>query len=300
MRSRLFSRSLARAGKNSLTLLLITLFAAGCSSSIAPSYVTGDVAQALVDTCKKEYDLDLKAKIVGSTLWIYLFAEDVLHQAKEPKKTIKLFEIQENKHEFSDTVIRSNYLIRAIPEKHDTNPYEYDEKISEANNRILRALFRILSSVRQSPRSQIEFFCLVTADIKNGFSIQQIIYSKDLKKAFYGLISPTEFQHRILQDTQVDQRIIQDKEGLFLDYRDITWEEFLTGQIRGRVALKFEKPEVESSADIDREITKIVALTLKIYDYKDFSTAELFNALTKKKLIFNRRALLEGLSGERS
>lgn len=295
MRLRLFFRSLARAVKNSLSFLVIALLLAGCSSSTAPSYVTGNVAQALEDTCKKEFDLDLKVKVVGSTLWVYLSAEDVLREAKKPKKILKLFEIKENKHEFVQDIIKSEYSVDPIPEKEEFNPYEYDEKVSEANDRILRTLFRILSSAKESPRSPIHFTCLVTADIKNGFFIRQTIYNTDMKKAFYGLLSPAEFHHRIPQETQANAEIINDKEGKFIDYHDITWQEFITEQIKNRIQLKFEKPEVKNDADIDKEIVKIVANTIKIYEFEDFSTVELYNALTQKKFFFNRRALLEGI-----
>jgi hypothetical protein len=50
------------------------------------------------------------------------------------------------------------------------------------------------------------------------------------------------------------------------------------------VGLLRVKPEVEKNADIDKEVTKIVAYTVKTYDFKNFSYVELNNLLTKNKI----------------
>ncbi|MDD4954173.1 MAG: hypothetical protein PHG40_04625 [Candidatus Omnitrophica bacterium] len=276
------------------SLILASLLAlSGCSSSIQPTYNKEDIAQAVRDICKKEYNLEARTKLVGQTLWIYLPFEDVLQPAKEPKKSIVKFKITGNKHAFAGKVLESEYSIENIPEREESNALELSKEVSKANNAVLRVLFRLLSSVREYKENKVRFIYLVTADIKNGFLIKETLYSLDIKKVFYNLISSGEFQHRIIQDTQISPEIIGDKEGILIDYKDVSWEEFLAGQIRHRIQLKFEKPEVDRKADIDREIVKIIAYTFKIYDFKDFDSAELFNTQSKKKIVMSRRAILE-------
>ncbi len=129
-------------------------------------------------------------------------------------------------------------------------------------------------------------------NIKNGFEIIQTFNLADLKKLSYGIISQTEYQHRIPQEQLISAKIIGDKEGAHINYRDITLEEFIASQIQTRVLLKFGKPEVEINADIDKEVLKIVAYTLKIYEFKDFNFVELTNLANGAKFILNQKAVL--------
>jgi hypothetical protein len=137
-----------------------------------------------------------------------------------------------------------------------------------------------------------QFYCIVIADIKNGFETIEIFYGQDLKKVSYEYISWGEYQHRIIEETNVSPLILQDKNGDHLDYRDISMKEFICAQIENRVRMKFNKPEVEASADIDKEILKIASTTLRIYNFKDFSALELNNILTQNRIILNKAAVL--------
>ncbi|MDD5253465.1 MAG: hypothetical protein PHW44_06190, partial [Candidatus Omnitrophica bacterium] len=86
-------------------------------------------------------------------------------------------------------------------------------------------------------------------------------------------------------------QIIGDKEGRHLTYSDVTLEDFLAGQIQGRIRMKFQKPEVEKNTDIDREIVKIVSLTLNTYAFKDFALVEMSNLDSGAKTILNQAAI---------
>jgi len=157
---------------------------------------------------------------------------------------------------------------------------------------VLQVIRRVLFSVGNSKENTPAFFCIVTADIKNGFENKQIFYFLDLKKLSYSFISQTEYQHRIVQDTAVSPEIIGDKTGSHLIYRDITLEEFIADQIQNRIKLKFQKPEVPANADIDKEVLKIVNYTLAAYQFKNFTLLELANLATGKKIILNQTAIL--------
>jgi len=69
-------------------------------------------------------------------------------------------------------------------------------------------------------------------------------------------------------------------------------EEFLADQIQNRIKLKFQKPEVETGVDIDKEVLKIVTYTLAAYQFKDFSLVELANLATGEKVILNQTSIL--------
>jgi hypothetical protein len=284
MKLRLSLRNLAKQGLN---LLIISCLLGGCSSSITPTYYKENLAGTIENICKDEYKVGVKVKLIGHTLWIYLPLEDLFIQDK-PEKIVDRFLIEHNKSEFKGGSFNIEYLIRLIPEQDKYNTYKFDKSATEKINNVWKVLRRVLFSMGGS---QPQFFCLVTADIKNGFEISQIFYYSDLKKVSYEFISLTEYQHRTIQDTLVSSDILGDTEGSHLKYKDFTLEEFILAQIEYRIKLKFGKPEVERNADIDKEILKIVVETLKIYSYKDFLDAQLNNLLGNKKIVLNEAAI---------
>lgn len=288
MKSKLFSKSLVKAG---LKILPFVLFLSACNSSISPSFLKENITQAVKDICKKEYRLDLSTRLAGSTLWVYLPLEDIISKPAQPQKYIERFLLEDQKNSLDEKVLKVNYLVKLTAEKEKQQEIAIDKSVNEKIFNVLQVIRRVLFSTDNSKKDKPLFFCIVTADIKNGLEIRQVFHLMDLKKLSYGLISQTEYQHRIIQDTAISAQIIGDKEGSHLDYRDITLEEFITDQIQGRIKLKFQKPEVERNADIDKEVLKIIAYTLDAYGFKDFNLAEITNLATGVKTILNQKAV---------
>ena len=289
MKSKLSSRSLARTG---LKILPLILFLSACSSSITASFQKEDIPQAVKDICKKEYKLDISTKLVGSTLWVYMPLENIISKPPKPEKYIERFLLEDKNSFFEEKILKVNYLIKPTQEKEKQQEMALDKSVNEKIFDVLQVIRRVVFSIDNSKKGNLLFFCIVTADIKNAFEIKQTFYFPDLKKLSYGIVSQTEYQHRIVQDTAVSPMIIGDKEGGHLIYRDITLEEFIAGQIQGRIKLKFGKPEVEKNANIDEEILKIVASTLNIYQYKDFTFVEVTNLVNNSKAVLSRAAIL--------
>ncbi len=274
--------------------LLLFCFIFGCTSSTEPTYLKEDIAGAIRDLCQNEYKTEVKTKLMGQTLWVYIPLEDVFVKADKPEKFIEKFSIEQNKGDFQDETFRLDYLIKAIPEQEKYQEIKYAESAAEKVNNVYKILFRVLFSMEELKKGGPQFFCVVTADIKNGIEMKEIFYCLDLKKLSYNFISRSEFQHRTIADTQILPEIIGDKEGLRLNYHDITWEEFIIGQIEQRIKLKFQKAEVNKSADIDKEILKVVIYTLKTYNFKDFSSVALTNLLTNNRTVWNKAAIWAG------
>lgn len=193
---------------------------------------------------------------------------------------------------FNEGRLRLKYRIEVVPEQEKIQEYGYNKKVAEKINNVWKVLRRVLFSMGSS-RVGPEFFSIVTADIKSGFVIREIFYYQDVKKVSYEFISVGEYQHRTIHDTEITNSVIGDKEGKNINYKDITKEEFIAAQIQHRIKLKFQKPEVRQNADIDREILKIVVHTLKTYNFKDFSFAELENMISKNKITLNQAAIWE-------
>jgi len=272
-------------------IFFITYLIAGCSSSITPTYTKEKIGTTIEYICKNEYRMNIKARPVGSTLWIYLPLEDILVKSDKPEKYLERFDVGHDKVEFKENLLAIEYLIKAVPEKEKAQEYKYNKDVLEKINTVWRVLSRVLFSMENQEKGRLQFFCLVTADIKNGIVMKELFYYLDLKKVSYQFISQTEYQHRTIQDMEILPQIVGDKEGLHLNYKDITWQEFIIGQIQQRIRIKFQKPEVGKKVDIDKEVLKTTVNTLKIYGFKDFSTVELNNLLTNNKTVLNQAAV---------
>jgi hypothetical protein len=266
----------------------------GCSSSTGPSYLNEDTDEAIRDICKKEYNFDVVTNLSGNTLWVYIPLEDIIKQAKKPVKSFERFVIEQNNNAFEGGVLKTEYLIKPIPEKEKWQQVEYDKDASKKISGVYRVILRVLFSSQQPKKGAVQFIVIVTADIKNGFIMKEVFYYLDFKKMAYNFISYTEFQHRALEDVQVAPEFIGDKEGKNLKFKEVTFEEFIAGQIQNRIQLKFNKPEVPKNADIDKEVLKAVISTFRIYDFRDFTNVEVYNAATKNRVILNRTAVLMG------
>jgi hypothetical protein len=275
-----------------LKLCVILIYISGCSSSITPTYLKEDVTTAIQEICKTEYKIDVKVREFGSTLWIYRPVEDIIVKSDKPEKYVETFSIEESKGDFKEGSFYFQYNIKPIPEEEKYQDKKLNKSVLEKDNDILRALYRVLFSMEKLKRGEPQFICMATADIKNGYLFENIFYYHDFKKLFYGFISMTEFGHRNVDKRYKSDALIQDREGVNLNYRDFTLEEFVAMQILHRIDLKFGKPEVDKHADIDKEIIKVITYVIKTYGLKDFTAVQIENLLTQNRTILNRQAIL--------
>jgi hypothetical protein len=280
---------LAKAG---LKLLPLILLISACNSSVSPSFLKENITQAVKDICKKEYQLDTYTTLVGNTLWVYMPLENIISKPDKPEKYVERFLLEDKKNSLDEKILKVNYLIRPTTEKEKQQEMVLDKSVNEKIFNVLQVIRRVLFSMGSSKKDIPQFFCIVTADIRNGFEIKQTFFFPDLKKLSYSFISQTEYQHRIVQETTISAEIIGDNIGSHLNYRDITLEEFIADQIQNRIKLKFQKPEVQANADIDKEVLKIVTYTLDAYQFKDFVLLEMANLDTGKNIILNQTAIL--------
>lgn len=278
--------------KTGVKLLFLIFFLSACNSSVAPSFLKEDITRAIKDICKKEYQLDIVTTLTGHTLWVYLPLENIISRPEKPEKYFERFKLESLESLLQDKTLKINYDIRPTPEKEKQQEVSIDKSVNEKIFNILQVIRRVLFSMGNANQDTPQFFCIVTADIRNGFEIKQSFYFADLKKLSYSFISQTEYQHRIIQETAIAVEIIGDREGRHLEYRDITFEDFIADQIQTRIKLKFQKPEVEANADIDKEIFKIITYTLGAYRFNNFDLLELTNAATGKSIILNHQAIL--------
>lgn len=283
-RLRRFSKSSA---KRALSLLLPLALAAGCTISGSPTYVKKDIDKTVEKILRQEYQMQATSRLVGSTLWIYIPVKDLFEKTKgnDPDDKIKeRFELLENESILREGLLRVSYLVKpVVPEREKDQGYKINKKALEKINNAWEVLRRVAFSMDRRERDQIQFYILMGADTVNGLEIRETIYYKDLIKVMYRVISPGEYHHRVVVDSGLRSEVIGDTEGKSVNFIDVKFKDFLCKQIEHRVGLKFQKPEVEQTADTDKEIKKAVLETLRAYEFNDFSAAEMTNLLTNAK-----------------
>lgn len=284
------SKSLAKSG---LKLLPFIFLLSACSSSTAPSFLKENTASAVRDICKKEYKLELTTKLVGRTLWVYLPMEDIITKPTKPEKYTEKFSIDQRESAIESGILKVSYSIRPVTDKEINQETALDKKVNENLFNIIGVIRRVLFSVDHARADSPLFFSIVIADIKNSFEVKYVFCLTDIKKYSYGLLSQTEWQHRVVQETQASALILGDRDGSHLDYQDITMDEFIANQIKNRISIKFQKPEVEKSADIDKEILKIISSTTKAYNFRNFSLLEMTNLINDQKTTLDCAAVLD-------
>ena len=292
MKLRLSLRNSARAARNSLITALIFLIP-GCSAAPGPSYTIKNLSASLSEICKNEYNIPIVSKLQGQTLWVYIpLEEELFIETDKPEEYSKKFEVKSIDGSLSGGSINLGYDIQEIPEAKESQNKKFNPQAMDKINKILRSLRRVVFSLRHD-KYEPKFFIIVAADIKNGIELIEITYIDDLKKAFYGIISWSEYQQRSLQDIKVSLEAIGDFKGRHLKFQDIDFREFLVEQIRQRIRQKFNRAEVEKGADIDKEVLKSIKNVLEIYKFQDFLVLDLRNLITDKKISLSRAAVFE-------
>jgi len=297
MKSRLSLKNSVSTGLSSL-LLASLLSILGCSSSTEPTFQKDKIDRAITDICKKEYGIDIKVTLTGSTLWVYFPTKDIVEETDKPEKTISIFSSEFTQIEPKETEFKIDYIIKPIEPKEELQKYRSNKQVGEKINKIWSVLRRVVFSMDKASQKEPQFYSVISADIKNGFEIEELAYYLDLKKFSYGLMSVTEYQHRSVQEIKINPEIIGDKEGKHLIPRDITMGEFIAAQIKHRMKLRFQKPEAARNIDIDKEVLNIAVYTIKAYNYSDFDELEINNLFSKNKIVLNRAAVLLS-TGER-
>ena len=295
MKSKLSLRNLARCVLLLKFLLLFLFLATGCNLSTSPSSSIEDIPTAIKNTCRSDYKVDVMVRQVGSTIWIYLPVENIfapLEKNQKPEKYFERYTVEDNKSDFIGGILKCDYIIKPLPEKEKLQEFSFNKEAFKKKLHVWMAINRVLMSSDYKKKNPPQFYGIILADIKNGFAIRDLFYYQDIKKVFYSYISSTEFQHRTVEDTLLSLDIIGDKEGVHQDYKNTTMKDFLSMQIQGRIRLKFQRPEVEKNADIDKEVQKIIAYVLQIYDFNDFSGVEINNLVTGKRMVLNKAAIL--------
>jgi hypothetical protein len=211
-----------------------------------------------------------------------------------------------------------------------TQDYGYDSTYTEEYNTTLRQIFQTITraygSAQVNPDNPLEFFesipgdvemdtshqklvqsyakttrvptffVIVLADIKSGIEARALITFADLRRAMQDTAFYEEYTRRSVFETPGgNPQIIDDREGKYINYHDISWGEFLTRQIIYRINFKYSRSSLPPSDNPKLEILKVGAETVNGYQFNDFSGIELRDLYTSESLLVGKDRLKEYL-----
>jgi len=266
-------------------LFCVTALITGCGQPTTTKPLSPSEAhQKLIQILKEESNIEVVTKEFERTLWIYLpMAEGFLEMKAKDKPPAPPSDgptTSPTVHFLEGTFEDSNFKIEydISPSKKYAKDYGYSSSFSEnyqTNQRnILTAISRAYSNSEEAPA----FFVLVIADIVNGMEARTLLNLGDLKRAYTDQAFHGEYAKRVVSEQpRGDVEIVGDKEGKYINFRDITWPEFLVKQIIFRINYKYTQsafPPSESDLPKD-EILKAAAATIGAYAFTDFASVEL-------------------------
>ncbi|NLE65035.1 MAG: hypothetical protein GX606_03865 [Elusimicrobia bacterium] len=278
-----------------LILSILFLCSAGCIQKDIP-YTLSEAEKTFTEFCKAEGDVDVTARSVGRTLWVYLPLKISLFNIKasgqkttaDKQPTPLSLSAIDGEKSSSLFSFRYDIIPDALPG--DTPPYgmQYNEEFT-AKRRIL--YYGLQESFFGLPEEAApRFVVIVSVDLSTGIGMKSTLCLADLKKYMTGAIFD-DYMLREVADMVGDPALIGDMAGRALERTDVPWAEFLTGQIKQRIRFKFTQSDFKPEADPDRVITTIVANTLALYEFEDFEKIRLYNWRDKREMLFDKEQL---------
>ncbi|VAW14898.1 hypothetical protein MNBD_BACTEROID05-906 [hydrothermal vent metagenome] len=115
------------------------------------------------------------------------------------------------------------------------------------------------------------FAVLIFADIITGIELKVTFHIGDLLRAQHDQGFYEEYSRRFIYDQpRGDKSIIGDTTGDHIQYKDLSWHQFLAQQIQSRVNFKYTQSKFPPSDNPKAEIIEIIAQTLAGYSFEDF------------------------------
>lgn len=277
-----------------LSLLLFAISTYGCQTREDEEFYSKDMAERkFIQVCQDEYNWNVKTKLIGKTLWIYLpYQKDIFQLKANRFSQASKCSVSYLKGDFQEAVFYLAYQITPLLKTEEDKGYTYGlvDEVSEDFRNLLNVIYRVYFNASVQP----EFYVLILADTANGVEISYIIYNEDLKKIYNNVIPGEEQYKRILQDMRGNLAIIGDKHGRHLDYQEIDLSQFLTEQIIQRIRIKFFGADSKLCGIPEEEILQIISYVMYTYEFVDFSKIILRNLSSGSETEIGRWAL-EGI-----
>ncbi|MCM8779702.1 MAG: hypothetical protein NC914_00930 [Candidatus Omnitrophica bacterium] len=255
-------------------------------------------------TLKFDTPLYANARLAGSTLWIYIATEkeiltlDRSPQQKESQEKIFLEVKGEYSPDLNFKFYYSVYMIPKVPEtafKEEVSVTGVTENFTNTMQEITNKVYSSMADLIYSAGKELKFFVVVIADIKKGIEVKTSINRADLEKYIVGIIPAEQFHTRTLIKVKGDERIVNDKQGRHLNYKDISLTDFITELTTQQAKQEFAKlgDAGKNSLKAKDLILKALYKFSKIYEFDDFFRVETTDATLRETQSLTRYELME-------
>lgn len=308
---------------------LILLPLSGCSpqgSSEPEPASLSQSSQKFLEICRTEYDLNPAIRVLPNTIYVYLPIEDPILEiaasgspSEASPQGIEKFAIR-----FLEAATQNDSMVvtydvgksKTYP-KSEGYGLNYPEGFQAKQRNLYTAFYRshldlmadhlpgdveYLDSQKQQthegtvrfrPKGVPDFIVFIAADIKTGIEVEAILNFLDFKRYMTQTLPQEEFTLRNVSRVFGDEAIIEDDAGEHVEYKDITWPEFLARQIEGRIRFQYGQSSFPPSDDPQKEITEAIKNTLKAYDSHPFDAVILKNLDDGTSEILERSKILK-------
>jgi hypothetical protein len=281
---------------------MVVVFAAvmisGCGKpEPKPKYTITEAHQKFEEKCLKDFNLHVRIKQVGRTVWIYLptkdpiFDYEVQKEKKHDSKETPKYVVNFSDGKYVNEVFTFEYDIvnkkKAKEESAGFNSSYTDAYIKNQNNLFTTIYEVFLNAKPEGNETDPLFFVVIIADIKKGIETRLTFYLEDFIRAWSGDIPNDEYMKRVLSDQKGSSAIVGDETGSHLKYSDMTLGEFLAKQVLNRINYKFQYSDfTPQETNVDETIIGLVADTLRYYKFAEYTNIRMNNLRTNKKYLF--------------
>lgn len=265
---------------------------AGCTPKEDAPFSRSEAHQKFLDTCREELGFEPVTRMFPNTFWIYVPVEELFDFKASPKlppgfaDTPKNFSVEFLEGEFQNGNFVIEYDIVSATKAPKDHGYTttYAESYNKIQNNILGALSRAFFDTDEAP----EFVVFIVADVKRGIETRSTFYLGDFRRYMSQTMPYDEYAKRHLSDTRGDQAIVGDQKGRHVEFREITWPDFLTKQIVNRVRFKYQRSNFAPTGTVEEEILKNVGEAVRAYGFEDFEGIKLINLREKRTYEFHK------------
>lgn len=289
-----------------------------------PSLTLSEANQKFLKLCREDYNLDPKVKFLGNTVHIYLPLEhDIISlkangfprisQNGEKKRNILFLNAI-----FQDNSFIISYHIQPFKKYAIDQGYgsTYDQRYTKKQRFLMQALTRAYNELDQEDapgdinyydarkqethkevvrfkpiKNSPDFIVVTITDVKKGIETTTTFHYTDYKYISMGRLPMDEYFKRIISSAGGNINAIGDHAGEHVNYKDITWPEFIAKQITNRIKFKYEQSGFPPTTADKDEILKVVNEAINAYNFDNFETVRLENLADGDVMVFEKEQL---------
>ncbi|MDP8213073.1 MAG: hypothetical protein P9X22_07300 [Candidatus Zapsychrus exili] len=306
-----------------LALLLVIFLSISCGKKELPKLTLEEAHQKFIAICKDEYGLDVSLKIADNTLWIYLPIDHPFYQYKasppapSTQEIVEKHKINKLDSEFKDSSFVISYDIvkdKIYPSKDPGYESKNHDEFSKKYRKIFEAILRSYFDLKESTMpgfavnaeleieetkidsyvqnaSAPEFFVIVIADITSGLIIEYTANLDDYRRYANSSLPYEEYSKRLLYDMRGEVELVGDRQGKNLKTYAISWQSFLSRQMKNRINFKYGRSQFPPSDDTRKEILSAVVETIRFYNFEDFDSVMLNNLRNETNEVVSKEAI---------